>query len=396
MEFRVTSDSVSDWLRYIKNTGEPLNWLAPHEDNLLVVLRKGLNRERQFRKSFELLTLIFPYFALSLSHTEQWSPLLRDALLMAMDIKDNDLQVKVFRWMGEDYLKVGKHQSAREVFSRALERAEAGDIDDMKVAVYIGLFKLQWFNLKENVTQTLVRQALEIASKIEDRSSEADLFDALASAYARLSDTEAALGFGQTAFAYWTTKKNHSGIGRTAYTMAAISMHIGQLRDDKRFLNQAMSYVEVANDELAHTDDLWQYALLAYEQAMIYYQLEKFEEAASWFQQSLSEAEGMNSPHYVVVAQHGLGLAQTKLKDFASARRYLHLALDYWEDVKNSYEKASVLAGLADLEVRAKCKEQAQAYIDEGLQHIEDIPDLKMRQFLTAQFQDIISQVDQE
>jgi len=298
--------------------------------------------------------------------------------------------------MGEDYLKVGKHQSAREVFSRALERAEAGDIDDMKVAVYIGLFKLQWFNLKENVTQTLVRQALEIASKIEDRDLEADLFDALASAYARLSDTEAALGYGQTAFAYWTTKKNHSGIGRTAYTMAAIYMHIGQLRDDKRFLNQAISYVEVANNELAHTDDLWQYALLAYEQAMIYYQLEKFEEAASWFQQSLSEAEGMNSPHYVVVAQHGLGLAQTKLKDFASARRYLHLALDYWEDVKNSYEKASVLAGLADLEVRAKCKEQAQAYIDEGLQHIEDIPDLKMRQFLTAQFQDIISQLDKE
>ena len=88
MEFRVSSDSVSDWLRYIKNTGEPLNWLAPHEDTLLIVLRQGLNRERQFRKSFELLTLVFPYFALSLSHTEQWSPLLRDALLMALDIKE--------------------------------------------------------------------------------------------------------------------------------------------------------------------------------------------------------------------------------------------------------------------------------------------------------------------
>lgn len=27
MVFRLSSESVSDWLRYIKNAGEPLNWL---------------------------------------------------------------------------------------------------------------------------------------------------------------------------------------------------------------------------------------------------------------------------------------------------------------------------------------------------------------------------------
>ncbi len=394
MVFRLSSESVSDWLRYIKNAGEPLNWLAPYEGNLLAVLQQGLNREPQFRKSYELLTLVFPYFALSLSHTEQWSSLLRDALLMAQDIKDNDLQVKVFRWMGEVSLKVGKHQIAHEVFSTALERAEAGQIDDMKVAVYIGLFKLQWFNLKQNLTQTLVKQALDIAAQIENHALQAELFDALASAYARLSYTEIALGYGQTAFAYWTLVKSHSGMGRAAYTLSAIYMHIGQLKDDKRFLNQAISYLEIAHDELAHTDDMWQYPLLAYEQAAIYFQLEEFEEAASWFQQSLSEAERMNSPHYVVIAQHGLGLAQSKLSQFPTARRYLQLALNYWDDLKNSYEKANVLAGLADLELRAQNKAQAKSYVDEGLQCLEEIQDQKMRQFMKDQFQDIISELD--
>lgn len=206
---------------------------------------------------------------------------------MAQDIKDNDLQVKVFRWMGEVSLKVGKHQIAHDVFLTALERAEAGQIDDMKVAVYIELIKLQWFNLKQNLTQTLVKQALDIAAQIENHALQAELFDALASAYARLSYTEIALGYGQTAFAYWTLVKSHSGMGRAAYTLSAIYMHIGQLKDDKRFLNQAISYLEIAHDELAHTDDMWQYPLLAYEQAAIYFQLEEFEEAASWFQQSL-------------------------------------------------------------------------------------------------------------
>ena len=393
MEFKLSSESVSDWLRYIKNTSEPLNWLALYENKLLAVLHQGLNRERQFRKSYDLLTLVFPYFALSLSHIEQWSPLLRDALLMAQDIKDNDLQVNVFRWMGEAYLKIGKHQSARDVFSTALERAEAGQIDDMKVAVYTGLFKLQWFDLKQTLTQTLVKQALETAERIQNRAFQADLFDALASAYTRLMETAIALGYGQTAFTYWKSLNDHSGIGRAAYTLATLYMQIGQHKDDKRFLSNAISYLEIAHDELAQTDDMWQYPLLTYQQAGIYFQLEDFEAAASWFQQSLSEAESMNSPHYVVIAQHGLGLAQSKLAQYTSARRNLHLALKHWDELKNSYEKSSVLAGLADLELRANDKLLAKSYIDEGLQSLMEVQDEKMRQFMQDQFQDIMNRI---
>ena len=389
MEFRLSADSVSDWLRYIKNAGEPLNWLVPYEKNLLTVLQQGLNRERQFRKSYELLTRVFPYFALSLSHTEKWSLLLRDALLMAQDIKDNELQVEVFRWMGEAYLKVGQHESARTAFSTALERAEAGQIDDMKVAVYTGLFKLQWFDLKQPLTKTLVQQALEAAQLIDDRALQADLFVALAPAYSQMMETDTALGYGQTAFAYWKSVNNHSGVGRSAYTLAAIYMHIGQIQDNKRFLNHALTYLEIARDALTHTHDKWQYPLLAYEQASIYFQLEDFEAAASWYQQSLGEAERMTSPQYVVIAQHGLGLAQARLKDYVSARHNLNSALKHWDGFKNSYEKASVLAGLADLELRANDYGLAKYYIDEGLQCVEEIQDQKRREFIRQQFQDI-------
>ena len=393
MDLKISTDSAKDWLRYIQNSNEPLSWLIPYESNLLSVLQHGLSWEPTFRESYELLTIVFPYFALSLSHTEQWPPLLRDALLMAQDIHDNDLQTKVFRWMGEAYLKVGKHEAARKAFSTALDRSETGNIDDMKVAVYTGLFKLDWFDLKQNLTQTLVQQALETAKLTEDRALQADFYDALAPAYARKMDTASALGYGQTALAYWKSVNNNSGIGRTAYTLAGVYIHISQIKDDKRFLNNAISYLELARDMLSRTDEVWQYALLSYQQAMIYFQLEDYESASSWFRQSLEEAQNTDSPQYVVVAQHGLGLALSKLGEFSEAREYLQAALKHWQQLQNDYEQANVFVGLADLELSAGNRDLAKFYVQDGLQCAMEIPDPKMRDFMKLQYEYILDRL---
>ena len=170
-------------------------------------------------------------------------------------------------------------------------------------------------------------------------------------------------------------------------------MHIGQIQDNKQFLKYALTYLEIARDALTHTDDKWQYPLLAYEQASIYFQFEDFEAAASWYQQSLGEAERMTSPQYVVIAQHGLGLAQARLEDYASARHNLYAALKHWDGFKNSYEKASVLAGLADLELRANDYRLAKYYIEEGLQCAKQIQDQNRREFIQEQFQDILDRL---
>ncbi len=390
MELKLSPETIGDWLRYIKNSDKPFNWLIPYEANLLSLLQTGLNRERDFRKSYDLLTIVFPYFALNLSHSEQWSPLLADALLMAQDIQNNEFQVKVFRWMGESYLKIGQHQSARSAFSTALERAETGQIDDMKVAVFTGLFKLQWFDLRQNVSQMLVEQALATARCVEDLKLRADLYEALAFAYGRMRETKVALGYGQTALVYWQSLNDSSGLGRAAYTLAAVYTQITQITEDKRFLKYAIQYLEMAHDALSQTNDVWQYPLLAYERAVIYYQLEEYETAASWFQQSLQEADRINAPHYVVIAHHGLGLAQAKLSQFNSARHYLLKALESWITLKNNYEQASVLVGLADLELCAGNRTESTAYIHDGLIITDQIEDNEMQQFLRDQFQDLL------
>lgn len=389
MAFKLSPETVADWLRYLKKNDNPLNRILAHENELISLLHIGLNREQDFRIAFELLTRVFPYFALTLSHIEKWSPLLMDALLMAQDIKDNKLQVMLFRWLGESYLKVGQHQSASRAFTTGLNRAESGQIDDMIVAMYTGIFKLQWFDLEQDLTRPLIQQALDAAMRASDHGLRADLYDALASAYVRLQKTDIALGYGQTAFAYWHNVHNHSGIGRAAYTLAAIYTHTTQLTEDKRFLDHAIIYLDIARDELSQTDDVWQYPLLAYEAAGIYYQREDYEAAASWFEQSLKEAVNTNAPHYGVIAHHGLGLAQAKLKLFAAGRRNLLTALKSWDDFNNAYEKGSVLIGLADLEYHAGNKEKARSYLYSGLEVARCVHDETMRQFLIDQFDDI-------
>ncbi len=356
---------------------------------MVSLLHVGLNREQEFRTTFELLTYVFPYFALTLAHIDDWPPLLIDALLMAQDIKDNDLQVQVFRWLGESYLKTAQHQAASHAFKTGLERAEAGEIDDMVVAMYIGIFKLQWFDLTQDVIQPLLKQALDAASRANDRGLRAGLYDALASAYVRLQSTQLALGYGQTAFAYWYSVRSHSGLGRTAYTLAVIYTHMTQLTEDKRFLSPAIEYLEIARDELAQTEDVWQYPLLAYQQAGIYYQLEEYEDAVIWFEQSLNEAVTTNSPHYIVIAHHGLGLAQAKLRLFVAGRRNLMAAMKIWDELSNAYEKGSVLIGLADLEYQAGNYEKARLHLYTGLDVASRVVDEGMRQFLIDQLNDI-------
>ncbi|MCA0458648.1 MAG: hypothetical protein LCI00_32125 [Chloroflexi bacterium] len=393
MAFRVSPQSVADWLRYFEKSDEPLNRLMSYENDLIALLQTGLNREHEFRQTFELLKHVFPYFALSLSHTEQWSRLLMDALLMAQDIKDNELQVTIFRWWGEAYLKSGQHQPASNAFRIGLERAESGEINDMLVAMYTGIFKLQWFDLEQDVTQPLLQQALDAAARVRDRGLRANLYDALASAYTRLSKTQIALGYGQTAFAYWYRVGNHSGLGRAAYTLASIYIYMTQLTEDNRFLDHAIIYLEIARAELAQTDDVWQYPLLAYQQAGIYYQLEDYEVAADWYEQSLKEAVNTNAPHYIVIAHHGLGLAQAKLKLFTAGRRNLLTALKSWETLHNSYEKGSVLVGLTDLELHAGNLEKSRAYLYTGLEVARSVMDNGMRQFLTDQVDDLESKL---
>src|SRR6185295_5664882 len=168
-------ERARDWLRYIRNSKDGLSWLAPYEDHLIALTRKGIYTPREFKDTAHLLMEIVPYFVLTLSHADNWVPILLSALLQAQDLKHGDLQVQIFNALGETYIKSDKHKPAYVSFEKALQRAEESQTHTEMVTSYTGLFKLQWFDLAHPITPHLVKHSLDIAQQIADLELKANL-----------------------------------------------------------------------------------------------------------------------------------------------------------------------------------------------------------------------------
>lgn len=383
----VKQASARDWLRYIQNEGSDLSWLASHEEALISIIQRDLYRDSEFHRAYELLTLVFPYFGVMLEHLDKWSSLLMDTLLQAQSLRDNERQVQILRWIGRAHLKTAKHEASQDAFEIALERAEAGNFDEMTVAAYAGLLKLQWFDLRHSVTQQVVNHALAVVKRVSDLRLKGELYDALAFAYARIGETQRALGYGQMAYVFWDVVQDNGGIGRTAFTLAEVYRYAARYEDSDICLERALEFLEIARSNMAKTQHVWQHALIAYTQASIYFQRGQWNEAESWYRIALDEAVNMNRPQYVVVARHGLGLTQAKLGQFDNARDNLHLALEFWRGSNNIFEEADLLYGLADLEVSAANIETARQHLVAALELCSRLANVKDVAFLQGELQ---------
>ena len=129
---------------------------------------------------------------------------------------------------------------------------------------------------------------------MKDYNLKGELYDALAFAYARIGETQTALGYGQTAYIFWNVIRDNAGMGRTAFTLAEVYRYAARYEDSDICLERALEYLEIARSKMAKTQHVWQHSLIAYTQASIYFQRGQWEEAESWYQIALDEAKSMN------------------------------------------------------------------------------------------------------
>lgn len=360
--------NARDWLRYIQNDSSDLSWLAPHEEALISVIQRDIYRDSEFHRAYDLLLLVFSYFSLTVRYLDKWVGVLMDALLQAQSLRDNERQVQILRWIGQAHLMMGKHDASHDIFAIALERADEGKIDHMMVASYAGLLKLYWFDLRQPLIHQVAEKAMETVRRVDDYRLKGELYDALAFAYARIGETQRALGYGQMAYIFWNVVQDNGGIGRTAFTLAEVYRYAARYEDSDICLERALEFLEIARSNMAKTQHVWQHALIAYTQASIYFQRQQWNEAESWYQIALEEAVNMNRPQYVVVVRHGLGLTQAKLGLFDAARSNLQLVWASWNEMNNLFEQADVLYGLADLEVLAGNIRLARNHLNDALE----------------------------
>jgi tetratricopeptide (TPR) repeat protein len=381
------------WSELLSQVHSDLRAIHDHEDEIFSVIQHGLDFPPHFHESIKLLIRVYPYFVKAHSHVAKWRPLLLSALLASQDIKDSDLQTQVYRLMGETALLEGDSELARRSFETALKRAEESQIAEMIVATCTGLLRLEWFDLKNSVSEDLVGNALTLSRQISDWSLRADLHDGLAYALTRLGATIEALGHAQLAYGLRIKTGESGELGRGAWLLSTVYLRIVSNLKLHHCLEKARYFIEIAQANLSRTKYAWQYALLAYQQGLIRIEMLDYTGAKQWFVEALKEAHYLPHPQYVVIAIHSLGLAQTELQEYEEARQNLISAYNMWADLRNTYEQASTLQALGYLEYRSGNTNAARQHLVTARSLAQKLPLVSQRKYLEKLIDDTLNEL---
>lgn len=356
-----------DWLASLKSTPRDSSWLTQHEGNLLDSIQCGLNTPHLFHAAVELLLLVFPFFALVRGRARLWWPLLLDALTGAQELRDLPMQIQILTRLGDSYNHFGQQAAAQNAFTLAIQHAHQKRTDDMLLAAYIGLARVQTFYLNQQFNEEVLRQLATLSRTVNDRMLQATAYQMLAAGLNSIGDGAAALGYAQTALAYWRRQRDFLGQGQTAFVMAVIHRKLSRFTIAERCL-------QLAQEAFARTSYMRQYGLSAYEEGVHCLNQGAAEAARQWFEMSLNEFLGLDSPYDTAMARHALALAQTALKQYDAARDNLTQVIVQWEHLHNQFELASAYQALAYLEGVAGNRAAALNWIERADAECRTLP----------------------
>ncbi len=342
------------WLRRAEQHRGDAIWLMHHEELLHSVLAHDLNQPSLYLHAMDLLTSIFPIYVIERGHVDKWLPIIYYALAPAINLKRDDCLMRVYSWLGEIYLKKGEAGQARGAFTNALSRAREGTTHEVVVAASTGLFRLQWFDLKQHFNEAMVERALASNRQIDDPVLQVRLYAALCAAYTEMGDTTRAIGYGQMGYGLALRANNMAEIGRAAFDLAIsyrLATFFHQLSSGSRL---CQIYTEIAQSHLpVGEDDAWQTIRLIYQHAFNQFGEGNYRAAEYGFQTALDAVEGLNiSPYYVATILQALGVTEVELGKLEAARQHYHQAWLIWRKTRDWAHHVTLLHALGFLEGR--------------------------------------------
>jgi tetratricopeptide (TPR) repeat protein len=389
--------SAHDWLTSIRNhPDKSLLWLwnDNNQSELFKVIRWELNANHPKHDVFDLLILVFPVFMQHYLRYDEWTHLLRDALVTAQRIQDIDLQASIYRSMGDQFLQQGNPTAAREMFESGMEYAARNEYREMIVALYAGLFRMQWFSFQDEFTPRIIQSVLDESTQIDNKEIRLNLHDALAFGYLKSGDTIPALEHAQTALTLATMTGKPQFVAQMALTLSVIYTYIAVVDKIDHCLKVADKLLKYSRS-LVKTPELgWQYFGFAYQTGVQHLQRGKNRSAVQFLRRAVSEASDRND--YLAASKHALALAQTQLNLLDDARTNLVEAVNLWEAMNNQLERASALQGLAYLEYLAGQYHAAIPHLHHALVICEAQPANSRREILIKLILETMDEVNQK
>lgn len=351
--------SCREWLDDVRLHKEDERWMDQHGDDILAAIRSCLAVSHQFEDGVDLLMAVFSYYALyRVACTPCWISLLIDALLLAQERQDVEIETQLLAYVADGRMSQGDHETAYVTYNYVIEQAQAKANHDLELGAYTGLFWLQAVHQRQAsfLDNRLIQDALTLAYLIGDPAKAARLHQALAAVYNQYHQSDKALQYGQMAYAYWFITKNRAEQAKAAYSVAAA------YRAMNRF-EMADTFLVIAMDVFSKTGYQRQYILTMYERGVLFWQRGLFAEAEQWLNQALVEAEILGVNFHIASATHALGQVYIDLGRLDEARVKLKTVLVSWKATNHIYYQATAWCSLACLEHKAGDPDAARACI---------------------------------
>ncbi len=378
--------SIREWIDALNDHPDDPRWLNDHENKLYEAVAAGIYTPHEINDAVELLNRVYPYYALERFHAARWSPLMSNAMIQAMDFRDNEMLIQIYTHLGESHLITGKSSAAHNAFQIALERALEGESQAAMLAAYTGLIRLQAMNLEEIYSPDIFENALELSRQVNDLALMAGLYQAMSLAYLTGREGNQALGYGETAYGYWLKLENKIELGKTAYLLAAIFRSAEKMTISETWL-------EIAAQHLEATPYDRQDILIAYERGSYFRDNGEYEIARQWTQIALQEAIQIGWTTYIALAYQLLGIIYGKQMLFTEAETSLKHALIHWNNVGDVYEQTAVHQAAGWLEIRRQDYVAAKHWLNEALVLCEHIPNEKQRNYMENLIRETLAEI---
>jgi tetratricopeptide (TPR) repeat protein len=359
-------NSLNHWMAALRQRHNDYKWVSKHISRFYDLILTDVNRPPDQRQAFEALQLLYPYI-LIYENWEHWIKLWYDALISAINLKDVPVQTELWRGLGGLYAVAGNHKRGRAAFENFLQRATEVQDPALILLGYAELINLQTINQDQSFNKEAIDNILKLAQKIDHPRLWAETHKALALAYNIRHETIHSLAHGQTAYCYWRAINETIEMARTAFTLAQT------YRLAKRF-DQAKRFLELSRGLYAKNPSNTRFAALDYEEGMLCYDLEAYEEAEQWFKYAYNEFRRQNQPYQQAAALHTLATTYIYLGLYEKADIYFNEALKIWGELDNVFEQAHLYYAKATMEKMLGNTQNCIKYARIGLALCKNLP----------------------
>jgi tetratricopeptide (TPR) repeat protein len=282
------------------------------------------------------LALDWPYWMAS-QRFQAWQNTILMMLSTVRELKDQQLQSRIFRAWGVFLLLSNKYDGARVALDGAIKDLEGLDRNDLRL-----LMRAERFNIavEHETLDTLHAQAAELlveANRLNFRYIKGRVYLSLARAYWRAHEFPPMFMYAQQAVVYFMAESDR-GLAMQSLSMMALAHRM--LRGNSSDITlRLMAYTERM---MGDDRNPWYWSRIYHEYSVQYFYRARYDQSVTYALRAQENYAAVNDELGVARMQHQMGLIRTKQKAWQLAENHFARAAELYRELDSHYEMVSV------------------------------------------------------